>query len=121
MPGGEWWMVPISEIKRKVFHHLTLVYILVYMVVPRWVSVWLFGAILLAVGTIEFLRLRRPELNAWLLEKFKDISRESEIMSPSGIFWGLLGSWLTMLIFTNPKIVVAAIGFLTFGDAAASL
>ncbi len=114
-------MIPFSEIKRKAFHFLSLGYIVLYAVMPRWGALWVFGLMVVGVGLIEFLRLRRPELNAYLLNRFGHINREEEIMSYTGIFWGLAGCWATMLIFTNPKIVMAAMGFLTFGDAAAAL
>jgi len=56
-----------------------------------------------------------------LLEKFGGIHRENEILMPSGIFWTLLGCWLTMVIFTNKRIVLPALGFLVFGDTLAAL
>jgi len=110
-----------TEIKRKIFHHLSLLYMVIYGVTPRWFSISVLGLVLLILGGVEFIRLRRPELNAWFLGKFGGIHRESEIMSPSGIFWTLLGCWLTMVIFTNKRIVLPALGFLVFGDAIAAL
>jgi dolichol kinase len=110
-----------NEIKRKVFHHLTLIYMALYAFSPRWLALGLLGISLLIVGALEFLRLRRPEINAWFLARFEGIHRESEIMHVSGIFWTLLGSWLTMLVFDNRRIVLPALGFLAFGDAAAAL
>ncbi len=110
-----------GEIKRKVFHHLALLYMIVYAIFPRWLSVWFFLMVLLGVGAVEFIRLRRPEINAWALQKFGGIHRPAEIMGPSGIFWTLLGCWLTMLVFTNKRIVLPALGFLVFGDTAAAL
>jgi dolichol kinase len=97
------------------------VYLLIYALVPRWITLALFLAALVLLGMVEFIRLRRPELNAWSLQKFGGIHRPSEITGPSGIFWTLLGCWLTILIFTNKHIVIAALGFLAFGDAAAAL
>jgi len=110
-----------SELKRKLFHHLSLLYMGIYWVTPRWFSIVLFGFILVILGKLEFIRIRRPELNAWFLAKFGGIHRESEILSPSGIFWTLLGSWATIVIFTNKRIVLPALGFLVFGDTAAAL
>jgi len=94
---------------------------MIYWVTPRWFSTSLLGLVLLVLGGVEFVRLRRPEVNAWFLAKFGGIHRESEVMSPSGIFWTLLGSWLTMVVFTNKKIVLPALGFLVFGDTMAAL
>ncbi len=109
------------EIKRKVFHHLSLIYLLLYAFTPVKVVTLLFGLILIILGVVEFIRIRRPEINAWFLAKFGGIHRESEILAPSGIFWTLLGSWTTMVIFTNRKIVLASLGFLVFGDAVAAI
>jgi dolichol kinase len=109
------------EIKRKLFHNLSLIYLVMYMVLPRWLTVGVLFLFLLIVGSIEFLRLRRPELNAWFLKKFGGIHRTHEIMHPSGVLWTLLGSWLTMAVFTNRRIVIPALGFLALGDTAAAL
>lgn len=111
----------MNEIKRKIFHHASLGYLLLYAVAPRGVSVAILGILFVVLSGVEFIRLRRPEVNAWFLKKFEGIYRESEIMAPSGIFWTLLGCWLTMLIFTSKRIVFPALGFLVFGDTAAAL
>lgn len=92
-----------------------------YAFCPREFTLGVLFAALVGVGVIEFLRLRRPELNAWLLGKFGGIHRSHEVTQPSGIFWALLGCWLTMFVFTNRRIVLPALGFLSFGDAAAAL
>jgi len=110
-----------NELKRKLFHNLSLFYMGIYWVFPRAVSLSLFGIVLLLLGAIEFIRLRRPEINAWLLQKFGGIHRENEVMTLSGIFWTLLGCWLTMVVFTNKNIVMPALGFLVFGDTFAAL
>jgi len=110
-----------SELKRKAFHHLSLLYLGIYCVAPRSVTICLLGFLLIVVGIIEFFRLRRPEINAQFLAKFGGIHRESEVLHPSGIFWTLLGCWATILIFTNKRIVIPALGFLVIGDAAAAL
>ena len=111
----------ITEIRRKVFHHLSLVYMVLYAATPLWFSISFLGVVLLLLAGVEFVRLRRPEINAWFLAKFGGIHRESEVMAPSGIFWTLLGSWLTMFIFTNKRIVLPALGCLVFGDTVAAL
>ena len=114
-------MVLAGEIKRKMFHHLSLLYMAIYWLIPREIALALLGVVLILLSVTEFFRLRRPEINAWFLQKFGGIHRESEVMAPSGIFWTLLGSWLTMLVFTNKRIVLPALGFLVFGDAVAAL
>jgi dolichol kinase len=110
-----------SELKRKIFHHLSLLYLLLYWVSPRWLSISLLGLVLVVLSKIEFIRIRRPEVNAWFLAKFGGIHREAEVLHPSGIFWTLLGCWSTMVIFSNKRIVLPALGFLVFGDTLAAL
>jgi dolichol kinase len=110
-----------TEVKRKMFHHLSLIYLLLYVLFPRIVVLVLLGFVLIVLAAVEFLRLRRPEVNAWFIERFGGIHRESEIMAPSGIVWTLLGCWLTMLCALDKPVGVAAIGFLVFGDTAAAL
>jgi dolichol kinase len=110
-----------AEIKRKVFHHLALIYLIAFAVLPRLVCLSILGVAIVIVSGVELIRLRRPEVNAYLLSKFNGIHRQSEILSASGIFWTLLGSWITMLAFTNKRIVLPALGFLVFGDTAAAL
>ena len=114
-------MLLMAEIKRKVFHHLSLVYMILYAVLPRWLMILLLGLALAGACIVEFLRLRRPEINAWLLNKFGGIHRDAEVMSPSGIFWTMLGCWLTMVIFVDKLVGITGIGFLVFGDTAAAL
>ncbi len=109
-----------GEIKRKVFHHLALIYMILYAVLPRWLSGWFFLMVLLGVGAVEFIRLRRPEINAWALRSSEAFIGRPTSWGKSGIFWTLLGCWLTMLVFTNKRIVLPALGFLVFGDTAAA-
>ncbi len=110
-----------NELKRKAFHHLALLYLIFYWLLPRSVCVLLLGIVFVLLAITEFLRVRRPEINAWFLGKFGGIHRESEVLNFSGIYWTLLGCWATMLIFTNWRIVMPALGFLVFGDTAAAL
>lgn len=109
------------ELRRKLFHFLGIPYALLYVLLPRRAALVLFGIAVGLAVLLEFWRLRRWEANAWLLERFGGIHRPEEISQPSGIFWTLLGTWLTLVVFTNQKIVLAALGFLIVGDAAAAL
>jgi dolichol kinase len=110
-----------TEIKRKLFHHLSLIYMILYALFPRMISLWFFFIVLVLLGFVEFVRLRRPELNAWFLKKFGGLHRPTEIMAPSGIFWTLLGCWLTMLLFISKAVVIVALGYLAFGDTMAAV
>lgn len=110
-----------QEIKRKLFHMLGGIYLLAYAWLPRYQALFYLAGVGLAVAFVESLRLLRPEVNAWLMERFGSITRSDEKRHFSGVFWTWLGCWLTMVVFVQPKIVLPALAFLIFGDAAAAL
>lgn len=110
-----------AELKRKLFHHLSLLYMGIYSFAPGWVSISVLGFSLLVISVLEFIRLRRPEMNAQLLKIFGGLHRPAEILAPSGLFWTLAGSWLTMLLLAEKTLVLPALGMLVFGDTAAAL
>ena len=114
--------MPLStEIKRKLFHHLSLVYMAIYAFTPGWFSIGFLGLILLTLSAVEFIRLRRPEVNDRFLKAFGGLHRPTEILAPSGIFWTLAGSWLIMVLLEEKTLVLPILGMLVFGDTAAAL
>ena len=92
-----------------------------YAFAPTWLCTFVLGLSLLVVSAVEFIRLRRPEVNAHFLKVFGGVHRPAEILSPSGIFWTLAGSWLTMVLLAEKTLVLPALGMLVFGDTAAAL
>jgi dolichol kinase len=114
--------MPLSaELKRKLFHHLSLLYMGLYGFAPAWISTLALGLSLLVVSVVEFIRLRRPEVNAQCLKVFGGLYRPAEILTPSGICWTLAGFWLTMVLLVEKTLVLPAMGMLVFGDTAAAL
>jgi len=114
--------MPLStELKRKVFHHLSLLYMGLYAFTPGSLAAFALGFLLLGVSAVEFIRLRRPEVNARFLKVFGGLHRPAEILAPSGISWTLAGSWLTMVLLAEKTLVLPALGMLVFGDTAAAL
>jgi glycerol-3-phosphate acyltransferase PlsY len=110
-----------DEIKRKLFHMLIVIYVVAYWFLPRlFVLQWLLIAIILVI-LIEALRLSAPPFNQWLLFTLGGVHREEEANQLSGLVWTILGSFLTMLIFSNKQIVMASLLYLAFGDALAAL
>ena len=109
------------EIKRKVFHNLSLIYMIIYWITPHWFSFWFFGVLTVSVWAIDHVRIVRPELNAWFLGKFEGMYRPAEVMAYSGILWTLFGCWAVMGIFPDKPIVLSVLGFLIFGDAVAAI
>jgi len=110
-----------TELKRKLFHHLTLFYVGIYALAPGRVAILLLGAGLIILSVAEFIRLRRPEVNAWFIKAFGGLHRPTEILAPSGILWTLAGCWLTMILLPEKTLVLSALGMLVFGDTAAAL
>jgi dolichol kinase len=110
-----------TEIKRKLFHHLSLIYMAIYAFTPSWFALPLLAVTLVLLSCVEFLRLRRPELNARFLKVFGGLHRPTEILAPSGIFWTLTGCWLIMMLLAERTLVLPVLGMLAFGDTAAAL
>ena len=109
------------ELRRKIFHHLSLVYMAIYAFTPGWFAIGFLGLVLLMFSALEFIRLRRPEVNDWFLKIFGGLHRPTEILAPSGIFWTLAGSWLIMVLLEEKTLVLPILGMLVFGDTAAAL
>jgi dolichol kinase len=110
-----------TEFRRKIFHHLSLVYMAIYAFTPTWFSISVLGLALVILSAVEFIRLRRPEINDWFLKAFGGIHRPAEILAPSGIFWTLAGCWLIMVLLEEKTLVLPILGMLVFGDTAAAL
>jgi len=92
-----------TEIKRKLFHHLSLVYMAIYAFTPGWFAIGFLGLVLLMFSALEFIRLRRPEVNDWFLKIFGGLHRPTEILAPSGIFW-TLGHFTGELRYISSKM-----------------
>jgi glycerol-3-phosphate acyltransferase PlsY len=110
-----------SEVNRKLFHMLTIVYPIGYNLIPRDLGIVLAGSVVFVDIIIESIRLSYPSLNEWLLRTFKGIYRDSEKYSVSGLIWTLSGAFLTVFIFDNPKIVTTVLLYLCLGDTTAAL
>ena len=111
----------IKEAKRKLFHFLSLLYAAGYYFMGREAVLKILVPILVVEGAIEATRLYVPRFNAWIMPLFGGIHREEEMRRVSGIFWTLLGSVITISVFKDPKVVLCALGYLVFADAAAAL
>lgn len=110
-----------SEIKRKIFHFLSLLYLLGYIFLERGLILKILMTAMAFVTLIEFGRFFSPDLNLRIVKLFRGIHRAKEFYQPSGIFWTLLSSLLTMGLFYKKEIVVCSMGYLIFGDTASAL
>src|SRR5262245_9018294 len=111
----------LLEVKRKLFHSLSLLYALLYWVMGRTVALWVIGSAFVLVGIVEAVRLRNPAVNEAMIRWFNGIHRDFEVNRPSGILWTLLGCWLTMFFVPQRDIVIVCLFYLAVGDAAAGL
>ncbi|MBN1621434.1 MAG: hypothetical protein JW871_02450 [Endomicrobiales bacterium] len=114
-------LFPIDEIKRKTFHFLTIFYIIAYWFLPRTVVIWGMALLITVVVIGEIVRFRFPAFNNWILKVLMGVHREEEVKKISGLPWTLSGSFLTMLIFPDKRIVLVSLLYLAFGDAFAAL
>jgi dolichol kinase len=109
------------EVRRKIFHLFSLLYALLYWQAGRGTSLKILCAAWAALAVLEAVRLRNPGFNQKLIKLFGGIHRPKEMNRPSGILWTLAGAILTIFFIPHPDIVLAALGYLAVGDAAASL
>ncbi len=120
-PARTPWVTPTfrQEGLRKLFHSLSAGYAGLYALAGRDRTLWVLGAAV-GVGAMgEAVRLRHSCFNQWLMGRFGGIHREKEKDRPSGIFWTLLGCFLTALLVPERDIVLAAMLYLTVGDGLA--
>ena len=113
--------VPKNEIKRKVFHLLTLIYVFGYWYLPKnFVLNGLTVAIIIVV-ILEYARFKFPKFNNFFKNNFKGFYRPEEANKISGLVWTLSGALLAILIFPNKYMVFASLLYLSFGDTVAAL
>lgn len=111
----------VNEYKRKVFHLFCLVYAGFYAYLPKGQCLRVMGGLGFLIVILEGCRLRSPAFNRWAWDRFSGMARVWEKHQISAVFWTWLGSYLTMLIFPRREIVLSALGFMIFGDAAAAV
>jgi dolichol kinase len=115
----------IEEIKRKLFHMLTLIYVVGYWFLPREIAVGGMGITIFTALVIEMVRLNHKKINRLIL--LLGIHRKSEEQHLSGLLWTLSGAFFTMYFFDSPanpltrNIVLAALLYAALGDTAAAL
>lgn len=110
-----------DEIRRKIFHMLIVIYIVAYWYLPKIfvLQALLFVIVLVAIG--EAIRLNTPAINQWLLDFLGGVHRKEEANQISGLLWTISGSFFTMLIFPDKRVVMVSLLYLAFGDAFAAL
>jgi len=119
--GKERKLIMISEIKRKLFHLLGLLYVAGIYFLPRPIFIGIMVFVLLAQILFELVRLKTPAFNTWLHTNFGDLFREEEAGQFSGMAWMAGGVLATGLLLKPPLLGATVILFLIFGDGVASL
>jgi len=110
-----------SEIKRKIFHLLTLLYPVFYNILPRSTVLIIAGALVILDIIVESMRFVFPAINRTLLKAFSGIYRDNERNSVSALVWTFTGTFLTMFIFTDTRVVTVALLYMVFGDSLAGV
>ena len=74
----------------------------------------------LVVLPFDILRLKRPDLNHYIVRLFKPIIRIEEVATLSGTSFLIVGAFVSVLLFPK-NIAVLAVLLLAFGDPASSI
>jgi len=117
----------IKELKRKTWHFSGLLVPAIYLVGMKYTD-WFtqnVGILILTVCTsahfiFECFRLYHPKVNAFVERRFSNVLREREKTTFTGIFFFLLGSTITVILF-SPPVAISAILFLIIGDFMAAV
>ncbi|MFN0117450.1 MAG: diacylglycerol/polyprenol kinase family protein [Elusimicrobiota bacterium] len=109
------------EIKRKLFHFTSFIYVLGLVYCPRHIFIIIILLVLLSEIMIEYLRLKNTFFRTLFLKYFGSLIREHEREHFTGVFWMLLGVLLVSVILPPPSLAVCALLYLILGDAIASL
>jgi dolichol kinase len=111
----------LSEIKRKLFHLLGLIYVAGITFLPRKAFVLIMTGLLAAEIGFELARLKIPAFNEWLHKEYGDIFREEEKNQFSGVVWMSAGVIAVGVLLEPILPAITALLFLILGDSAASL
>ena len=113
--------IPKDEIKRKMFHLLSLIYIFGYWYISK---VFVVCGLLIAIIFViffEYFRFKNRKFNNFFKNNFKGFYRPEEADKISGLIWTLSGALITILIFRNKYMVFASFLYFAFGDSSAAL
>ena len=111
-----------SEIKRKLLHFFTILYPILYNILPTRISILISGLLVLLDIIIETIRLSFPKFNEFILKTLKGFYREHEKNNISTLIWTFSGAFLTIFIFHDKTAVVTvSLLYMVFGDSAAGL
>ncbi|MDR1511676.1 MAG: hypothetical protein LBS15_02770 [Endomicrobium sp.] len=113
--------IPKDEIKRKMVHLLSLIYVLSYWYVSKVVVVCELFIAIIVVVFFEYLRFKNHRFNNFFKNNFKGFYRPEEANRISGLIGTLVGALLTILMFHNKYMVFTSFLYFAFGDSSAAL
>ncbi|MEW6040541.1 MAG: hypothetical protein AB1633_03375, partial [Elusimicrobiota bacterium] len=108
-----------SELKRKLMHLGTVLYPVLYNILPRTTAYIISGGLIIIDILVESLRLTFPGVNKVVLRLMSGFYREGERNGISALLWTFTGAFFTMYIFEDEKIVTTALLYMVFGDSIA--
>jgi len=109
-----------SEIRRKIFHLVSLVIPLGYMMLDRELTLKAVAVSFVVVITMELARLFIPRFRSKIHPFFSSIMRGAEEKKLSGVTYMLIGAWLTIYLFEK-EVAIIALLLVSISDAAAAI
>lgn len=110
-----------SELRRKLFHLTSLIYVVGLIYIPRKTYAVVLGSLCVAVFLVETARLKNPNWQARIHRIFGALMRAKEEKKYSGLFWMLVGVTITVVLVPDVPVAASALLYLILGDAMAAL
>lgn len=111
-----------SELYRKIFHLLIVIFPILYSYLGKWHSILIFAIIALIIMPLDYLRCNNSGLNKFFNKFFAIIARDSEKEAKElcGFSFVLLASCVNFLVFSY-EIAIIAFLILAISDCLAAL
>lgn len=110
-----------TEIKRKLFHAIGLIYVVGLYTMPRQLFITCVSALLIFQLAVELLRLNNLNIHFWFKKSLGTLMRGHEENRFTGVVWMTLGVLITSLIVPSTPLAATAVLYLILGDGVASL
>lgn len=109
-----------DEIRRKIFHLVSLVIPLGYLILERETTLKAVAIAFVFVITVELARLFIPRFRNRIHQFFSSIMRGAEEKKLSGVTYMLIGAWVTIYLFEK-EVAIIALLLVSISDAAAAI
>ena len=109
-----------GEIRRKIFHLVSLIIPLGYLVLERETTLKVVAIAFVVVITMELARLFNPRFRNRIHPFFSSIMRGAEEKKLSGVTYMLIGAWVTIYL-VEKEIAIIALLLVSISDAAAAI